>query len=181
MSHADDASPSGPIASHHATVEPVWIDYNGHLNVAYYILLFDRALDDALEQLGLGPDYRQAQGCSVFVGEHHVIYDREVLAGSSVAIGSRILTVDERRLVVFQEMRLGQEMGMGAPVRDATGEGEERPVATCETLCVHVDMAARRAVAWPPANRERRTRGCAGTTERPARAGRAIRLAHRGE
>ncbi len=38
-------------------VEPQWIDYNGHLNMAYYNVLFDRCVDEAYELLGIGQHY----------------------------------------------------------------------------------------------------------------------------
>ena len=172
-------------ATYRASVEPGWIDYNGHLNVAYYVLLFDRALDAALDSLGLGPAYRQAHGCSVFVGEHHLVYDREVLAHSCVVIGSRVLDVDDRRLIAFQEMRT--ESAEGSEEGSAEGkegrrrqEDDRRPVATCETLCVHVDLTARRAVSWPPVIQERLRSSRDETIERPARAGRGIGIARSG-
>ena len=46
-----------PFISSVMHIEPQWIDYNGHLNVAYYNVLFDRAVDELYEPLGLGPDY----------------------------------------------------------------------------------------------------------------------------
>ena len=46
-----------PFVSSVMTVEPAWIDYNGHLNMAYYNVLFDRAVDEAFELLGCGLDY----------------------------------------------------------------------------------------------------------------------------
>ncbi|HTQ82203.1 MAG TPA: thioesterase family protein, partial [Pseudolabrys sp.] len=46
---------AAPFVSSVMTVEPQWIDYNGHLNVAYYNVLFDRAVDELYELLGLGP------------------------------------------------------------------------------------------------------------------------------
>ena len=49
-----DALPA-PFRSSTQTVEPEWIDYNGHMNVAYYTLAFDRALDELFEALGIGP------------------------------------------------------------------------------------------------------------------------------
>ena len=54
-----------PFVSSIMRVEPTWIDYNGHLNMAYYNVLFDRAVDEAYELLGIGLDYvkqRQAFG-----------------------------------------------------------------------------------------------------------------------
>ena len=153
--------------THRATVEPGWIDYNGHLNVASYVMLFDRALDEALDALGLGPAYRETHGCSVFVGEQHVVYDREVLAGARIVIRSRVLDADDRRLVAFQEMWADDDAG-----------GDRRPLATGEVLCVHVDQASRRGLPWPPAIREQLFAARDETSERPpARAGRAIGLA----
>lgn len=160
------------LSHHDAAIEPAWIDYNGHLNVAYYVLLFDRALDEMLASLDLGPAYREQHGCSVFVGEHHVVYDREVLAQARIAITSRVIDVNTRRLVAFQEMRAG-----GGERREAGAESkDDRPVATCETLCVHVDLGTRRSVPWPVTVRAHLDRGRVGASDRPARAGRNIGL-----
>ena len=46
-----------PFVSSVMRVEPAWIDYNGHLNMAYYNVLFDRAVDEVFELLGCGVDY----------------------------------------------------------------------------------------------------------------------------
>jgi hypothetical protein len=46
-----------PFVSSVMRVEPGWIDYNGHLNMAYYNVLFDRAVDEVYELLGLGLAY----------------------------------------------------------------------------------------------------------------------------
>ena len=46
-----------PFVSSVMRVEPAWIDYNGHLNMAYYNVLFDRAVDEVFELLGCGADY----------------------------------------------------------------------------------------------------------------------------
>ena len=46
-----------PFVSSVMQVEPAWIDYNGHLNMAYYNVLFDRAVDEAYELLGCGLAY----------------------------------------------------------------------------------------------------------------------------
>jgi acyl-CoA thioester hydrolase len=63
------------------TVEPEWIDYNGHFNMAYYAVLFDRTVDEAFALVGLGPDYVQSRNASYFTLEAHVTYVRE-LAGA---------------------------------------------------------------------------------------------------
>ena len=65
------------------TVRPEWVDYNGHMNVAYYVLIFDHATDAALDQLDVGEAYRRRAGCSVFVGEMHVIIARRSCRATS--------------------------------------------------------------------------------------------------
>ncbi len=57
-------------------VDPAWIDYNGHLNMAYYNVLFDRAVDEVYELLGLGLDYLKVRRPSTFTAEVHVRYVR---------------------------------------------------------------------------------------------------------
>ena len=64
------------------TVEPQWIDYNGHLNMAYYNVLFDRAVDEVYELLGIGAELSQGAGHSTMTAEIHVRYLREIHAGT---------------------------------------------------------------------------------------------------
>src|SRR5690348_308812 len=52
-------------------VLPEWIDYNGHMNLAYYTVLFDYATDLLFDELGLGLDYRRATLKGTFVAETH--------------------------------------------------------------------------------------------------------------
>lgn len=121
---------------HHEVVLPEWVDYNGHLNVAYYVLAFDHATDAVLDRLGVGAAYRAASGCSVFVGEMHVNYLQEVVEGDALHIATRLLASDGKRLVLFHEMACPRLDGV---------------VASNEVLCVHVDLGQRRAVPWPEA------------------------------
>src|SRR6202008_825399 len=65
-----------PFVSSVMKVEPAWIDYNGHLNMAYYNVLFDRAVDEAFELLGCGLDYVKTHRHSCFTAETHVRYLR---------------------------------------------------------------------------------------------------------
>ena len=74
---SDDA----PLRIHRETVRPEWIDYNGHMNVAYYVLAFDHAVDRFLELLNLGPAYRERTGCTTYALEAHVHYLQEVKEG----------------------------------------------------------------------------------------------------
>lgn len=117
-------------------VLPEWLDGNGHLNVAFYLLLFDRAGDALLECLGLGASYRDACNCSVFVKEAHVRYLREIAADAAIRIVSHVVGVGRQRVSLLQTLRLA----------DA-----EPLMATCEVLAVHVDLASRQPCGWPSA------------------------------
>ncbi|HRZ24495.1 MAG TPA: thioesterase family protein, partial [Candidatus Contendobacter sp.] len=75
-----------PLCLYTSVALPEWIDYNGHMNVAYYVLAFDHATDAFTEYLGLGRDYQERQRCSTFVVETHVNYQRELVAGDPIRI-----------------------------------------------------------------------------------------------
>src|SRR5262249_54078916 len=62
-------------------VRPEWIDANGHLNMAYYVLVFDYATDAWFEHVGLGGAHRVTHGVTTFCLEAHVTYHHEVKEG----------------------------------------------------------------------------------------------------
>lgn len=151
---------------HREIVRPEWVDYNGHMNVAYYVLIFDHATDAALDRLDIGEAYRERSGCSVFVAEAHVTYEREVGEGREVEIASRVVGFDGKRLILYHEM---------------TVPGEDGLVASNEVLCLHVDLRARRTAPLPAdaASRLSAAALAHGRLEPPLRSGRAIRLGGR--
>ena len=116
-------------------VEPQWTDYNGHLNMAYYNVLFDRALDEVFAAVGLGPDYLKTSHHSSFTAEAHVTYLNELHAGEMVTIAFRLLDYDEKRLHSFEEMYSS----------DGTLS------ATSEQMSLHVDMESRKVAPFPQA------------------------------
>src|SRR5437870_9569414 len=79
-------------------VLPEWIDWNGHLNLAYYVVLFDRATDLLFDELGLGLEYRRIEEKGTFVVETHNRYERELLVGERVRVATQILGSDDKRL-----------------------------------------------------------------------------------
>jgi len=115
-------------------VEPGWIDYNGHLNMAYYNVLFDRAVDEVYELLGCGLAYVEARRHSCFTAEVHVRYLRELRAGDAVRVTLQLLDFDAKRLHFFEQM-FHAEQGWLA--------------ATSENMALHVDMAAKKTAAFP--------------------------------
>ncbi|MGE5271306.1 MAG: thioesterase family protein [Thiohalocapsa sp.] len=123
-----------PFAGFEGEVLPEWIDYNGHMNLAYYTVLFDQATDLLFDALGLGLDYRRDRRLGTFVAETHNLYERELLVGARVRIATQILGADNKRL------HLGHEMFALA--------GDQR-TATQELMFLHVDLAARRVSPFP--------------------------------
>lgn len=115
-------------------IELGWLDANGHLNMAYYHVMFDRTVEVALAAIGLGDTYRETNNGSVFNVETHVVYRREVQAHDLVRVSVQLLGRDDKRLHLFQTM-----------VRDGDGE----LAATSESMFVHVDLGTRRASPWP--------------------------------
>lgn len=96
------------------TVSPDWVDYNGHMNVAYYVLIFDHATDAFLEEIGMNEAHREATGSSVFVAEAHITYDNEVMADERVYVTSQLLDCDEKRLHLFHAMYNAKDDGLCA-------------------------------------------------------------------
>src|SRR3954447_27300 len=93
-----------PFVSSVMRVEPDWIDYNGHLNMAYYNVLFDRAADEAYELLGIGADYVTRTQHSCFTAEVHIRYLRELKAGDPVRVTFQLLAHDAKRLHTFEQL-----------------------------------------------------------------------------
>ncbi|MDJ0941783.1 MAG: thioesterase family protein [Woeseiaceae bacterium] len=128
------------LASHRCTVRPEWIDHNGHMNVAYYVVAFDEATDTVYEDWGLGLAYPEQSGCSVFTLGMNVDYLGELFEGDDVRIDTRLMDHDAKRIHYFHEM-----------YSEATG----RLVSTNECLCMNVDLASRRSAPFPDDVREK--------------------------
>jgi acyl-CoA thioester hydrolase len=115
-------------------VRPEWIDINGHMNVAYYVLAFDQAVDVLWTELGLTDDYIKEVGGTTFAVESHVTWQRELREGEPYRVTSQILAYDAKRLHQFQRMYHAAEGYLAA---------------TCEWLNLHVDLNTRRVGPWP--------------------------------
>lgn len=130
----EDTCDMSALVPFRTTVQPQWIDYNGHMNVAYYMLVFDKATDGLLDRLGLGEAYRRAANHSIYVLEAHVTYDRELRLGDPLTIETQLIDADAKRIHFFHRMSHA-EAGYLA--------------ATNELLALHVDLAGPRAAAMP--------------------------------
>ena len=91
---------------HREIVQNTWVDYNGHMNVAYYVLVFDHATDALLDFAGLNHTHREKTQNSVFVVESHLTYEKEVMEGDELRVTTQILDMDAKRLHIFHRMHL---------------------------------------------------------------------------
>ena len=156
-----------PFLSSVMVIEPAWIDYNGHLNVAYYGVLFDRAVDEAYELIGVGPDYLKQTGHSTMVVETHMRYLRELHLDHPVQVSVQLLDHDAKRFQVFEELRHATEGWVAA---------------TCETMTLHVDMTAKKVAPFPPAVMDALAamKAAHSSLPRPDSAGRRIAMPDKG-
>jgi acyl-CoA thioester hydrolase len=155
-----------PFVSSVMRVEPGWIDYNGHLNMAYYNVLFDRAVDEAYELLGCGAAYVDASRLSCFTAEVHVRYLRELRAGDPVRVTFQLLDYDAKRLHYFEQLFHAAEGWLSA---------------TSENMALHVDMAAQKTAIIPDAIAARLARMRAAHANLPAPEGAGRRIAMPGK
>jgi acyl-CoA thioester hydrolase len=136
----DDLLRPVPFRSSILQIEPQWIDYNGHLNMAYYNVMFDRAIDELWLKFGIGPTYMKERHGSTFTAECHVRYLREIHLGDPVQVSILLIGADEKRLHTFEELRHATEGWLSA---------------TSENMTIHIDMQTRRTAPFPPDIRAR--------------------------
>ena len=133
---------SAPFEQYEARVIPDWVDGNGHMNMAYYMVAFDKASDVMLEQLGLSWPYTEHKLGMLFVLEAHIHYEQELREGEPIRVASQIVDWNRKLMHLFHTML----------------HGERRyTVATCEVMMLHVDYQSRKSVPWPEACIERLT------------------------
>ena len=115
-------------------VLPEWIDFNDHMNVAYYLLAFDQAVDALWATFGLTEDYIRTRSSSTIAVESHVTWQREIIEGDPYVVTTQVLAWDDKRIHQFQRMYHA---------------GEGFLAATCEWMNLHFDTSIRRVAPWP--------------------------------
>jgi acyl-CoA thioester hydrolase len=119
---------------HEARVRPEWVDYNGHMSEAYYVLIFGEATDAFYDHVGLGEAYRQANKVSVYTLESHIRYLVEAPEGEAVRIATRLLRYDAKRLRVHHTMHRTSDAAV---------------LAATELIAMHVDKQEMRGIPFP--------------------------------
>jgi acyl-CoA thioester hydrolase len=123
-----------PIICPTTTVEADWIDYNGHLNMAFYNVIFDRAVDHLYDYLGIGQAYTKRGIGSCFTMEVHVHYLAELSLDDEVEVHLQLLDFDSKRIHLFEQLY---------------HKADGFLAATSEQIGMHIDMTTRRSAPFP--------------------------------
>ncbi len=115
-------------------VQKDWIDYNGHMNMAYYNVVFDKGVDHLFDLLDAGIDYTKTSNGSFFAMEVHVTYAEEVVLDDPLRVTVQLLDANDKCLHIFMQM-FHAEKGYLA--------------ATLEQMSLHVDLTQRKAAPLP--------------------------------
>ncbi len=144
-----------------------YLDRNGHMNVGFYSVLFDQALDRPWELLGLGYDNIAVNGHSSFALESHVTYQRELREGDPLDFTFQLLDMDAKRIHYFMTMLHRRERWLAA---------------TLESISMCINMTTRRSGTWPddPSARLRAVFEVHRQRARPAEVGRTIGIRRNG-
>lgn len=86
---------------------PEWIDYNGHVRDAYYVLIVSQATDALMDRIGLDAGYRQRTHCTLYTLELHIHYLHEVKRTDTAFVNVRILGADHKRIHAAFELTRG--------------------------------------------------------------------------
>ncbi|HEN8714578.1 MULTISPECIES: thioesterase family protein [Pseudomonas] len=121
------------LITYRTPVQEDWVDYNGHLRDAYYLLIFSYATDALMERIGLDADARGQSGHSLFTLEAHINYLHEVKLGTEVWVQTQIIGFDKKRLHLYHSLHR---------------EGFEEVLAASEQMLLHVDLAGPRSAAF---------------------------------
>ena len=125
---------SDPLFTSTATVKPEWIDYNGHMNMGYYLVAFDQiATDSFYDYLGIGVEHKQAIGKSTFSLAANIDFIAEVMEGAPLRFTTQLIDYDHKRLHFFHYLYHGEEGFLSA---------------TNENLGMYIDMNTRRSTSF---------------------------------
>ena len=85
-------------------IKKEWTDYNNHMNMAYYVLVFDRVWENVLDKFKMGENSAKTSKRSTMVVETHTTYNNEVKEGEEVEINLTFFDHDKKRLHFKLEM-----------------------------------------------------------------------------
>ena len=110
-----------------------WVDYNNHLNMAYYVLIFDKAWEVMLEKFQMGETSAKKTNKSTMVVETHTTYNNDVKENKDVDVFLTYFDHDKKRLHYKLEM-----------IEKST----QKLSATIEMISLYVDLKERRVAEF---------------------------------
>ena len=114
-------------------VKSEWTDYNGHMNLAFYIHLFDSSWEVLLEKFNIGENSAKIEKRTTFAVESHTTYDMEVKVGDEVDINLLFIDFDKKRIVYKLEM---------------IHKSKKYLASTTEVCSLYVDLGARKVTEF---------------------------------
>jgi acyl-CoA thioester hydrolase len=158
-----DARIATPLDAYRDVVRHEWIDHNGHMNMGYYVVVFDLATDEFMRWIGLDADHRRLHRVTTFCLEAHVTYQREVREGDPLRFTTQLLAYDEKRMHYVHAMYHAVDGYLAA---------------TNELMSLHVALETRRAAAMAPhvLARLAAVQAAHATLPRPPQVGRVMAL-----
>lgn len=142
-----------PLVAPPLKVLPEWIDYNGHMNVAFYVMAFDQCVDYYLSMIGIGEAYIRSGAGTTFTLQSNVRYLQEVKEGDPLRITLQLLDFDEKRSHYFMQMYHATENFLAA---------------TGEQLNMHISFPERKSAPMPADALEKLTLLMQGHSQLPA-------------
>lgn len=123
------------------TLEPGWIDYNGHLRDAYYVVALSSAVDEVMDHLGIDAAYRERTRCTLYTLELHIHFLHEIKASDELGIVTSVLDFDRKRIHAACDFTCPRIAGYAA---------------SAELMLMHVHQGEKPAGAPFPAEVEQR-------------------------
>ena len=114
-------------------IKKEWTDYNNHMNMAYYVLVFDQIWEIILEKFKMGEQSAKTTNMSTMVVETHTTYNNEVKEGDEVEINLIFLDHDKKRLHFKMEM---------------IEKSSKKLAATLEMLSLYIDLNQRKVAEF---------------------------------
>ena len=111
-------------------VLPDWIDYNQHMQDAYYGLAFSYAVDHFQDCVGFDARYRSQSGCTIYVIEDHKFYLNEVKSGSELNIETNLIDTDKQKFVLYSQMFVRNELVAVSEMLQAHVSKNPKPAIT---------------------------------------------------
>ncbi|MBU1332574.1 MAG: thioesterase family protein [Gammaproteobacteria bacterium] len=127
-------------ATYQTRVSPAWVDYNGHLRDAFYLLIFSHATDALMDQLGLDEAGRARTGHTLYTLECHLNFLAEVKEGEAVEVRTQLLAHDRKRLHIHHSLHC---------------PGEDISLAQSEQMLMNIDTATGRSAVFDTAVAQR--------------------------